>query len=125
MNDYIDCADEVKKLIDFCKEHKVEQLTLRKLGAPEKWIDEEAHDWVVDHQLREIDYSAIRNTLQNDGTLLMKLMHGAEVYDYNGQNVCLTDCLTIEPEEGNIRQLIYFPDGHLRYDWQYEGAILL
>jgi hypothetical protein len=24
-----------------------------------------------------------------------------------------------------MRNLIFFPDGHLRYDWEYEGAILL
>jgi hypothetical protein len=52
-------------------------------------------------------------------------MHGAIVYDYRGQNVCLTDALTIEPETDKIRQLIFFPDGHLRYDWQYKGAILI
>ena len=23
-----------------------------------------------------------------------------------------------------IRQLIFFPDGHVRYDWKYPGAIV-
>ena len=35
------------------------------------------------------------------------------------------DCLTIDPSADDIRQLIFFPDGHLRYDWQYAGALLL
>ena len=27
------------------------------------------------------------------------------------------------PDE--VRQLIFFPDGHLRYSWVYDGAIIL
>jgi len=33
--------------------------------------------------------------------------------------------LTIQPKIRKKRQLIFYPDGHLRYDWQYQGAILL
>jgi hypothetical protein len=55
----------------------------------------------------------------------MELVHGAIVYDLHGQNICLTNALTIEPRSDEIRQLIFFPDGHLRYDWQYKGAIIL
>ena len=57
--------------------------------------------------------------------LVMTLIHGAQVYDVQGQNVCLTDSLTIDAKSDDLRQLIFFPDGHLRYDWQYAGAILL
>lgn len=41
--------------------------------------------------------------------------------------VCLSTCLTLNPGRGadDLRQLIFFPDGHLRYDWRYQGAILL
>jgi hypothetical protein len=49
------------------------------------------------------------------------------VFDYKGQNVCLSNCLTHEPytDKSVMRNLIFFPDGHLRYDWEYQGAILL
>ena len=63
--------------------------------------------------------------LDANGKHLLNLVHGAKVYDVNGQNVCLTNALTINTNQDEIRQLIYFPDGHLRYDWQYEGAIIL
>jgi hypothetical protein len=53
----------------------------------------------------------------------MRLPHGADVYDFRGQNVCLNNCLT-PPNSEEIRQIIFFPDGHLRYDWVYEGAII-
>ena len=55
----------------------------------------------------------------------MKLMHGATVYDVAGQNVCLSNCLTVGKTDEDIRQLIFFPDGKISYDWQHEGARLL
>jgi hypothetical protein len=47
------------------------------------------------------------------------------VYDIEGQNVCMTNSLTRDTNIENIRQIIYFPDGHIRYDWEYTGAVLL
>ncbi len=63
--------------------------------------------------------------LRKNGAELMRLMHGAIVYDVDGQNICFSTCLTPDPSLKELRQLIFFPDGHLRYDWQYPGAILL
>ena len=51
--------------------------------------------------------------------------NGAKIYDVAGQNVCLADCLTIKPTTDDIRTLIFYGDGRLTYDWQYEGALLL
>ena len=42
-----------------------------------------------------------------------------------GQNICLSDCLTVDSREDDIRTLIFYGDGRLTYDWQYEGAVLL
>lgn len=55
----------------------------------------------------------------------MTLAHGAVVFDLDGQNLCLNQCLTVQPDAEEMRNLIFFPDGHLRYYWQYPGAILL
>ena len=67
----------------------------------------------------------ISKYLEKEGDKLMTLDHGGVVYDLNGQNICLSDCLTIKSNTEDLRQLIFFPDGHLRYDWQYRGATLL
>jgi hypothetical protein len=82
-------------------------------------------DFIETHSLSFNQLSDIKHFFDSNAVKLMDLMHGATVYDYDGQNICLTDCLTIDPTEEKLRQLIYFPDGHLRYDWQYQGAILL
>ena len=47
------------------------------------------------------------------------------VYDLDGQNVCLSNCLQPDRNLEEIRNLIFFPDGHLRHSWDLGGAILL
>ena len=59
-----------------------------------------------------------------DAIKLLPLVHGAQVYDIEGQNFCLSDCLTINPESKEIRTLIFYADGSIFYDWQYQGARL-
>ena len=46
----------------------------------------------------------------------------------NGQNVCLSLPLnknTRDTNPENARNLIFFQDGHIRYEWEMEGGILL
>jgi hypothetical protein len=81
--------------------------------------------WYANHYLQYKQLEEMEMFLNYNGHKLMKLIHGGVVYDYEGQNVCLSNSLTIDPNTEELRQLIFFPDGHLRYDWQYEGAILL
>jgi molybdenum cofactor biosynthesis enzyme MoaA len=126
-NGYIDSAKEVQNLIEECKVLGIEQITLRPVNRPVSYEmrDDEMKEWFNKHNLSEYQYSAIELFLINGGRQIMKLIHGGVVYDYEGQNVCLSNSLTIDPNTEELRQLIFFPDGHLRYDWQYEGAILL
>lgn len=124
MRGYIDSIEKVKEMAEWCHERKVEQLTIRGISHPTKTADHKTEDWVEDHKLGPFAIPNMREALQKEGTELLTLGHGATVYDYKGQNVCLTDCLTLSKREDSLRQIIYFPDGHLRYDWQYEGAII-
>jgi molybdenum cofactor biosynthesis enzyme MoaA len=122
---FIDSSQGLQELIAFAKEHHVEQLTVRPVNKPSGSRNQEAFDWTNAHHLRPEQLDDIRTFLETNGALLMSLVHGARVYDVGGQNVCLTDSLTIDSRTDDLRQLIFFPDGHLRYDWQYPGAILL
>lgn len=124
-NGFMDSRQSLQDLIAFAKENQVEQLTIRPVNQPTRSRDDEAGDWTAQHHLKPDQLSDIRDYLESSGKLLMTLIHGAQVFDVDGQNVCLTDSLTIESKADDLRQLIFFPDGHLRYDWQYPGAILL
>lgn len=122
------CVDSVEGIVgmaDFARQHGVEQLTVTPVNKPGESADPDAARWVETHALSRETITQMREFLDANGARLMELPHGAVVYDFRGQNVCLGNCLTINPGSDRIRQLIFFPDGHLRYDWQYPGAILL
>lgn len=121
----IDCPREIENLVYFAKENKVEQLTITPVRAPEKSENQEVAAWVSEHELDLDSQLKIKAFLNTKGKKLLPLAHGAMVYDLYGQNICLSDCLTENPSAEEVRQLIFFPDGHLRYDWQYGGATLL
>jgi len=125
MKDYIDSLHEVCNMIEYCKQIGVEQLTFRQLGVPDEGGDASVRKFVLTHRLAVAWVAGLKKHFNEEGTRLMELMHGATVYDYKGQNVCLADCFTIDPTQEKLRQLIFSNDNHLRYDWQYEGAILL
>ncbi len=125
LDGFLDSAEKIQQLLAFAKEHKIEQVKVTPVTKPENSGDAGTFEWISKNHLKENQFQDIKNYIQSNGTLLMKLFHGAAVYDVEGQNICLSNCLTIEPNSEEVRQLIFFPDGHLRYDWQYSGAILL
>lgn len=122
---HIDSVAALERMVAFCQQHEVEQLTLRPVEMPEQSRDAEAAAWVRGHEPSDALVDDLRDYLDMEGTRLMELLHGAVIYDLRGQNVCLSNCLTLDASDERIRQLIFFPDGHLRYDWQYGGAVLL
>lgn len=125
LKNYIENVQDVLDFVDFARKNKVEQLTVRGVKTPEKSENKEIFDWVRDNAVSDGSLIKVKNYLDLNGKKLLELMHGGAVYDLAGQNICVTDCLTIKSSPDEVRQLIFFPDGHLRYDWQYPGAILL
>ncbi len=121
----IDNVVEVRNFINFAKDNKVEQLTIRPIEAPKRSEDAEVAQWAANHRPETENLLEIGKWIEEKGEPLLHLAHGAVVYDVDGQNVCLSNCLTSNVSPDEVRQLIFFPDGHLRYDWQYPGAILL
>lgn len=124
LDGYIDTPEKAVNMTDFCKKNGIEQLTMRALNKPNNTNNAQTK-WIEEHNIKEKNYIAICDHVHKFGHKIGSLVHGAEIFDYRNQNVCLANCLTLKPETDEIRQLIYFPDGHIRYDWCYEGAILL
>lgn len=122
---YVDSLQSLKELVAFARENHVEQLTARSIEKPQRSVSAEVASWVAKHAPPRSLVTGLRTHLDKNAARLMELPHGAVIYDWDGQNICLNNCLTIDPRNDTIRQLIFFPDGHLRYDWQYPGAILL
>ena len=123
---YIDNLKDVKFFIDLCKKWEVEQFTIRPVAMIEdKGKNPEIMDWIQRHYIDYDDKDEIEKYFRNNGYLLLELAHGAKVYDYKGQNISINTCLTHTPDPDDIRQLIFFPDGRLRYDWVKTGAIII
>jgi len=121
---HVDNVDRLKKLVEVCRDLKVDQLTVRELGEPEEtWKGQHVKQWVDKHKVCSAE-AGLEEFLCKKGTELLRLPHGAVVYDLNDQNVCLNNCLTYPSKDGEIRQLIFCPDNHLRYDWQKSGALI-
>jgi molybdenum cofactor biosynthesis enzyme MoaA len=125
VKNYIDNAPELKKLVEWAKDQKIEQLTIRKLAFPKKSQDPKIRNWTTRNVLDKKHLTNMRKYIEKNGNKIMTLPDGAQIYDVSGQNLCLTDALTLEPKTDNLRQIIFFPEGHLRYDWQFEGAVLI
>ena len=124
VNGFIDSVEKVKGFYEFCKKNKVEQLTIRPLSMPQNTDNLEVVNWTKKNNISVDSWLEIRSHFRERAVELNSLVHGATVYDYNGQNICLSNCLTKDEMSNDIRQIIYFPDGHIRYDWCYEGAVV-
>jgi MoaA/NifB/PqqE/SkfB family radical SAM enzyme len=127
---WIDSVDEVERLIRFAHENQVEQLTIRSVAVPTgaSWRNPEVRKWTDEHRMDLPVMVEIKEHIEARSVRLNTLVHG-HVYAYNlgkgeEQNVCMSDCLTRDPDSNEIRQLIYCPDGHIRYDWEHDAAIV-
>ena len=116
---------QVHGLIDLCAERGVDKLTLREVEAPSNPLDMKVAMWVKDEKIHGAATRLCQNLEMNRATLLLKLPHGGVVYDVRGQNVAVATCLTKTTNPDDIRQIIFFPDGRIAYDWQHPGARIL
>jgi molybdenum cofactor biosynthesis enzyme MoaA len=120
----IDSVEEVKAMIEFARTNKVEQLTLTPVTKPDESENQSIYTWTAQNHLDPQMFQVIKSYIEGEHSLLLNLAHGAKVFDVNGQNVCLSNCITVDPNSEEMRSIIFFPDGHVRYAWQYSGAVL-
>lgn len=123
----ISLGNDVLKFIRMMASEGVEQVSFCPARGPGPKDTANVHitTWVEEHELSEASVRVIQGDLEHHGTKIMSLIHGASIYDVFGVSVCFRDCLTINPETEDIRQLIFYPSGRLRYDWRYKGAVLM
>ncbi|MBU0980918.1 MAG: radical SAM protein [Nanoarchaeota archaeon] len=117
-NGGVDSVSEVEQLVQFAKENGVFQVTLRELGKPSNPEDKKAEAWVDRLRLSDDKHKEISDYLQKNGVLCDVMPFGGYVYELDGQNVCITTCLTKDGGEDEIRHLIFFPSGLLTTSWE-------
>jgi len=123
---YIDSVEEIENLLNFARKYpkKKLQVTWRPVQLPEASRSDKVAKRTRELEIDSNSQNLISIWAQLSGRVLHKLPHGAIVYDIDGQNFCLSNCLTIQPDLDEVRQVIYV-DGGIIYDWQYAGAIIL
>ena len=132
---YVDNPDAIGEVLAFCRDNAVEQLTIRPVRGAGKTKSPPHTKYIQAHKISDRRIRRIRRWLDGSwrrrgcGTKVMTLWHGGDamamVYDVDGQNLALADCLTVSADSASIRTLIYYSDGRLSYDWQHQGARLL
>jgi len=99
----------------------VDQITVREIEVPEvKSAEKEVYQWSVENKANIL--GRVKRSMDRVYPVILTLPHGAVIYDVEGQNVCLNNCLTEMGNPDELRQLIFFPDGRLMHSWQYESA---
>lgn len=123
---WMDDKNKVKEFIEYAKKNKVEQVTLRPVN--DEYRRKSAHDWILENKLTDENKKEIKDYLEKEGTKLLELERIGTIYDVDGQNVLFSLPLTKytrDTNPNNLRNLIFFPDGHIRYEWEMEGGIIL
>ncbi len=115
----VDSPEGVERVIDYCKKQGIEQLTMRPVRKPEgETYCPKIACWVEENQLSENQIQAIRDYVEEQKENVEgRLVHKATIYRVHGQNLCLTDCLTHDPNEPKLRQLIFYSNGMLATGW--------
>jgi len=103
MQDGVSNTYGVDHLIESCRMYGVEQLTFREVETSAGG-DADVWNHATSQKLIYQEPNWLRNHLiWNKATKLLDLPHGAEVYDYQGQNVCISNCLTSTTDANDIR----------------------
>jgi len=122
----VSTPEDVERLIDKCLDWGVEQLTLREVDRP---TDPAAAPKVAEYVDSQKPVGAAERLFHylsmKGANRLPDLPHGGVVFDYRNQNVCVSNCLTDTLDANDIRQIIFFPNGEISYDWKYRGARIL
>jgi molybdenum cofactor biosynthesis enzyme MoaA len=117
--------EDCESIIKLAKENGILQTTFREVEMPQPVNCSKTAAWVCVNKpegaaKRLHHYLALKGAVR-----LLELPHGGVVYDYKDQNVAIGNCLTGTTDPDDIRQIIFFPDGRVAYDWRYKGARLL
>ena len=119
----IDTPKMVKDFIQYAKNCGFDQIVLRPIYSVDDGTV--ASNWAKEHLLTDVKKAEI-NGYFSKFLVIRYLAHGAVVYSVDDQNVCLSNCMTREPENREeLRQLIYLPEQIVTTEWQYPNAARL
>lgn len=125
--DVIDNPEDIERVVSVCNDLEIAQLSIRPVRKPAGDTNcPRIARWVEKNQLSDFQIETIRDYVaKNNDRVLDNMMHGAILYEFRGRNLCLTDCLTLDPNVKGFRQLIFSSNGRLVTDWTSQATMLM
>ena len=117
----VDSAAKLADAISWAKEIGADQFSVREVANSPEWEFDISNKRLPGKWAREVD--ALFEDVFKGARILQQLPYGAVVLDVQGQNVCLTNCLT-PPSDGVLRQIIYTNEGVFS-DWTTKASRLI
>lgn len=120
---FLNDLEQFRRMIDFARENQIGQLTMRPATKSDVGgADNPVYQWIAQHELPTERWAQMEQWVEENGTQYDSAGYGARMFDVSGQNVCLTNCLTRNPNAEEVRQLIFWPSGDITTDWELRGA---
>jgi hypothetical protein len=117
-----------QSLLDYCIKWDVDQLTIRKIVAPNYTEETEQTEWIkdnVDLLLYPRLMDELKTACKKSGHHIRSLPFGAEVYDVQGVSVSYSNyCIQDDNDMEDIRSLIFLEDGHMYSSWNSKASVL-
>lgn len=118
-------AFDPKSIVEVCGDLKADQITFRKLWAPndtseqQKWVKDNVTSKTADFMMR------LKNDIKTNGRYLDTLEYGSDRYDYYGFSVVIDeDCMAKGENRSAVKYLILRPNGHLYSKWDSKASLI-
>jgi hypothetical protein len=86
--------------------------------------DSKVSEWTKKHLVSKTEVCLFHEWVK-EHPMVLQIPPNGFIFDVDGQNLCITDCLTTNESADEMRQIIIYPDGRIAYDWKYEAAYLM
>jgi len=122
---YVDTLEKLLVIVEWAADNHVDQITAGSVTMARGSEETAGGAWAKDHMIDPREIERIDARLRGQYRMILGLPTGAGVYDVHGVAVCVRDCLSWSPDPDKMRQMIFYPEGRLTYDWESPAARLL
>lgn len=116
-------------LFSYCKENKVNQMTLREIISPEFSVkNEKVKEW-IDHNAGPKVFEPFQDdalkAIRKFGVFRRRTNFGVDIFDLDGVSFSTSEyCIQESAKSDYIRSLVFLEDSHLYTSWGSPASIL-
>lgn len=118
----MDSIDDVMRLVDKARNAGVTQLTVREVEKPFNPDEAEVAEYVARNKPDGLARKLYHWCKMQEHPELPQIPGGGRVFDVDGQNLGVANCVTETTDHNDVRQVIFWPDGRITHSWHLQGA---